>query len=67
MSIPAHVHAELGGGRLFKRGYRLPKDKLLRLKNIVEGFEQFLVQRAVLPLQVQHWNRLHRSGRNGRS
>ena len=30
-------------------------------------FEQFLVQRAVLPLQVQHWNRLHRSGRNGRS
>jgi hypothetical protein len=32
----------------------LAKDKLLRLKYMPDGFKQFLVERLVLALEVQH-------------
>ena len=35
-------------------GDRLAKDKLLRLQYMLEGLEQFLVERLVLALEVQH-------------
>jgi hypothetical protein len=50
-------NAELCGRGALKGCYRLAKDKLLRLKHMIEGLEQFLVKGLVLPLQVQHWNR----------
>ena len=55
-------HAKLGGGGTLKCGYRLPENKLLRLEDAVEGFEELLVNGAVLTLQVQHWDRLGRGG-----
>ena len=50
-------YSELRGGGALKGGYRLAKDKLLRLKHMVERLEQFLVQRLVLALEVQHRHR----------
>ena len=35
-------------------GDRLAKDKLLRLKHMVDGCEQFLVEGLVLALEVEH-------------
>jgi hypothetical protein len=48
----------LSGGGALKGGYRLAKDELLRLKDMVEGVEQLAVEGRVLALEVQHWNRL---------
>ena len=39
-------HTKLGGGGTFKRAYRLAKDELLRLKYMIEGLEQLLVDGA---------------------
>ncbi len=47
-------HAQLPGCGLLKGGHLLAKDKLLRLKHMPEGFQQFLVERLVLALQVEH-------------
>ena len=33
------------GGGAFKGGHRLAKNKLLRLQHMLEGFQQFLMQR----------------------
>jgi hypothetical protein len=49
-------HAKLGGGGALKGGYRLAKNELLRLKDAGQGIEEFLVNGAVLTLQVQHWD-----------
>ena len=46
------------GDGVFEGGYRLTKDKLLRLQYMPEGIEQLAVQGCVLPLQVKHWNGL---------
>jgi hypothetical protein len=53
-------HAQLRGCGLFKCGYRLAKNELLRLKHSRNRIQQFTMQRAVLALEVQHW---HRHGR----
>ena len=59
--------AKVVGGGVFEGGYRLTKDKVLRLQHMPEGLKQFTVQGLVLPLQIQHRNRLaFRSGRHGR-
>ena len=54
-----------GRGSLFKGGDRLAKDKLLRLQHMAEGCEQFLVERLVLALEVEHGNGLGAAGRPG--
>jgi len=36
----------------------LAKDELLRLKHMAERLQQFLVERTVLALEVQHGNGL---------
>jgi hypothetical protein len=64
-------HAKVVGGGVFEGGYRLTKDKVLRLQYMPEGLKQFTVQRLVLPLQIQHRNGhgnglALRSGRHGR-
>ena len=51
-------NAEAGGRLALEFGYRLSKDKLLRLQYMPEGSQQFLVERLVLALQVQHRYRL---------
>jgi len=47
-------YAEMFGGGALKLGYRLAKNKLLRLEYLVEGFEQLLVDGGVLTLEVEH-------------
>jgi hypothetical protein len=47
-------HAQLPGGGTLKNGYRLSKDKLLRLKYMSDRLKQLLVDRAVLAAEVQH-------------
>ncbi len=47
-------HAQMGGGLALEFGYRLTKDKLLRLEYPPEGIQQLLVERLVLALEVQH-------------
>ncbi len=47
-------HAQMGGCLALKFGYRLTKDKLLRLEYMPEGIQQLLVERLVLALEVQH-------------
>jgi hypothetical protein len=39
---------------LLKGGYRLAKNELLRLKYMANGLQQFLMERLVLALKVQH-------------
>jgi len=51
-------YAELRGCRLFKRGNRLAKDKLLRLQYIPHCIQQLLMQWTILTHQVQHGHRL---------
>jgi hypothetical protein len=46
---------------LLKRSYLLPKDKLLRLKDIANRLQQFLVEGLVLAFEVKHRHR-HGSG-----
>jgi hypothetical protein len=59
-------YAQLGGSLALEFGNRLAEDKLLRLKDMLQGLEQFLVQGVVLALQVKHWyghwHRLRRQG-----
>jgi len=57
-------HAELPGGGLLECGYRLAKDKLLRLKYVAHRLQKFVVERAILALEVQHGDgdRFRRSG-----
>ena len=55
-------HAQLRSGGLFKGGYRLAKNELLRLKHMPDRVQQFLVERAVLALEVQHGHGLGRCG-----
>ncbi len=62
-------HTQLFCRSLFKGSYRLAKDELLRLKHMSDGIQQFLVERAVLALEVQHRHRLRGlkgTGRSGR-
>jgi len=47
-------HAQLPRRGPLKGCHRLAQDELLRLKYVVHGFQQFLVKRAVLALEVQH-------------
>jgi hypothetical protein len=60
-------NAQVFRSGLLKNGYRLTKDKLLRLKHMPKSIEQFLVEWAVLTLQVKHGHRrgygLGRAGR----
>ena len=51
-------HAQLLLGGALKGGYRLAKDELLRLKHVGDRIQQFLVERTVLALEVQHGHRL---------
>ena len=44
------------GGGLLKARNLLAKDELLRIQTAVERLQQFLAQRLVLPLQIQHRN-----------
>jgi hypothetical protein len=57
---------KLGGGGALERSNWLAKNELLRLKYMFQGREQFLVQRAVLALEVQHWHGRWRGIRAGR-
>ena len=47
-------HAQLPGSGALKGGYLLAKDELLSLKDSPDRIQQFLVERAVLALEVQH-------------
>ena len=46
--------AQLLGCFALKSCYRLAKNELLRLKHTAHSFQQFLVDRFVLPFQVEH-------------
>ena len=50
-------HAQLPGRGLLKGGDRLAENELLRLKHMAERLQQFLLERLVLALQVEHGNR----------
>ncbi|HLY41571.1 MAG TPA: hypothetical protein VKR52_10165 [Terracidiphilus sp.] len=43
----------IGGGAL-KGSYRLTKDKVLGLQNMLQGSQQLLMEWLVLALQVEH-------------
>ncbi len=47
-------HAQLPGRGPLKGGYRLAKDELLRLKHLGNRIQEFLMERDVLALEVQH-------------
>ena len=51
-------YAELFGGRFFEDGHRLAENELLGVQHATDGFKEFLLQWAVLALQVQHGHRL---------
>jgi hypothetical protein len=51
-------NAQLAGRGPLQFSYWLTEDKLLRLKHMPQRSEQFLVERLILALQVQHGNRL---------
>jgi len=53
----------MAGRRAFKSGYLLSKDELLRLKHMAKCFQQFLLERLILALQVQHGYWLSFGGR----
>jgi hypothetical protein len=56
-------HTQLFAGAPFESGYRFAEDKLLRIKYMADRVQQFLVQRTVLALQVQHGHGLGCLGR----
>ena len=47
-------HAQLPGRGPLKGSHLLAKNKLLRLKHMPQGLQQFLVERLVLALQIEH-------------
>ena len=57
-------HAQLPRCGPLKSGYLLAKDKLLRLKYVAHRLQKFVVERAILALEVQHGDgdRFRRSG-----
>jgi len=51
-------YTQLAGSLLLKGSYRGAEDELLVLKHLVQGGEQFLMERLILAFQVQHGDRL---------
>ena len=55
-------YPQLPGGGLLKLGDLLAKDKLLRLKHMIDGSQQFLVEGLVLAFEVEHGDGRGRGG-----
>ena len=51
-------HTQLDGSGFFKGGNGLAQNELLRLQHMPDRPHQFIVELAVLALEVQHWDRL---------
>ena len=58
-------YVQVGRGSLFEGSDGFAEDKLLGLQHMAEGCEQFVLERLVLPLEVEHGNGLADGGRVG--